>query len=79
MLFLDKLDSQRNAGLLAHLTNDATLCRPFPLTLHAAWFIASGWKTASTKIVRGSDMQSVFLLANDEVIHLKVTGKIDTK
>jgi hypothetical protein len=42
MLFVDKLDPQRYAGMLAHLTNDATLGRPFPLTLYAAWSIASG-------------------------------------
>jgi hypothetical protein len=65
MLFLDKLDPQRYAGMLAHLTNDATLGRPFPLTLHAAWSIVSGWKTTSIKIAGGSDMQSVFLLADD--------------
>jgi hypothetical protein len=65
MLFLDKLDPQRYAGMLAHLTNDATLGRLFLLTLHAAWSIASGWKTASTKVAGGSDMQSVFLLADD--------------
>ena len=65
MLFLDKLDPQRYAGILAHLINDATLGRPIPRTLHAAWSTASGWKTANTKIARGSDMQSVFLLADD--------------
>ena len=57
MLFLDKLDPQRYAGMLAHLTNDATLGRPLPLTLHAAWYVASGWKTANLKILEDSDMQ----------------------
>ena len=65
MLFLDKLDPQRYAGMLAHLTNDATLGRALPQTLHAAWSIASGWKSASTKIAGGSDMKSVFMLADD--------------
>ena len=65
MLLLDKLDPQRYAGMLAHLTNDATLGRALPQTLHAAWSIASGWKSASTKIAGGSDMQSVFMLADD--------------
>ena len=67
MLFLDKLDPQRYAGMLAHLTNDATLGRALPQTLHAAWSIASGWKSASTKIAGGSDMQSVFMLADDAI------------
>ena len=65
MLFLDKLDPQRYASMLAQLTNDATLGRAFPQTLHAAWSIASGWKSANTKIAGGSDMQSVFVLADD--------------
>jgi predicted lactoylglutathione lyase len=65
MLFLSKLDPQRYAGMLAHLTNDATLGRAFPLTLHSAWSIASGWKTATTKIAGGSDMHSVFVLADE--------------
>ena len=56
--------------MLAQVTNDATLGRAFPQTLHAAWSVASGWKTASTKIAGGSDMQSVFVLA-DEVTKLK--------
>ena len=42
MLFLDKLDPQRYAGMLTHLTNDATLGRPSPMTLHAAGSITSG-------------------------------------
>ena len=50
MLFLSKLDPHRYAAMLAQLTNDATLGRAFPQTLHAAWSVASGWKTASTKI-----------------------------
>ena len=33
--------------------------------LHSSWSIASGCKTANTKIAGGSDMQSVFLLADD--------------
>ena len=70
MLFLSKLDPHRYAAMLAQLTNDATLGRAFPQTLHAAWSVASGWKTASTKIAGGSDMQSVFVLA-DEVTRLK--------
>ena len=65
MLFLEKLDPQRYAGMLAHLTNDVTLGRALPQTLLTAWSIASGWKSASTKIAGGSDMQSVFMLADD--------------
>ena len=65
MLFLSKLDPHRYAAMLAQLTNDATLGRAFPQTLHAAWSVASGWKTASTKIAGGSDLQSVFVLADD--------------
>ena len=71
MLFLDKLDPQRYAGMLAHLTNDATLGRPLPLTLHAAWSVASGWKTANLKILRDSDMQSVFILADEVTVPQK--------
>jgi hypothetical protein len=59
MLFLSKLDPQRYAGMLAHLTNDATLGRAFPQTLHGAWSVTSGWKTASAKIAAGSDMHCV--------------------
>jgi hypothetical protein len=36
MLFLSKLDPLRYAAMLAQLTNDATLGRAFPPTLHAA-------------------------------------------
>lgn len=36
MLFLTKLDPTRYASMMAQLTNDATLGRPFPQTLHAA-------------------------------------------
>ena len=36
MLFLSKLDPHRYSAMLAQLTNDATLGRPFPQTLHAA-------------------------------------------
>ena len=56
--------------MLAQLTNDATLGRAFPQSLHAAWSVASGWKTANVKIAGGSDMQSVFVLA-DEVTGTK--------
>ena len=42
MLFLSKLDPHRYATMLAQLTNDATLGRAFPQTLHAAWSVASG-------------------------------------
>ena len=49
--------SDRYAAMLAQVTNDATLGRAFPQTLHAAWSVASGWKTASAKIAGGSDMQ----------------------
>lgn len=61
MLFISKLDPQCYAGMRTHLTNDATLGRAFPLTLHAAWSVASDWKTAE----RDADMQSVFMLADD--------------
>ena len=64
MLFLSKLDPYRYATMLAQLTNDATLGRAFPQTLHAAWSVASGWKTANVKIAGGSDMHSVFVLAD---------------
>ena len=71
MLFLSKLDPHRYATMLAQLTNDATLGRAFPQSLHAAWSVASGWKTANVKIAGGSsDMQSVFVLA-DEVTGTK--------
>ena len=36
ILFLSKLDPHRYAAMLAQLTNDATLGRAFPQTLHAA-------------------------------------------
>ena len=49
--------------MLAQLINDATLGRVFPQSLHAAWSVASSWKTANVKIAVGSDMQSVFVLA----------------
>ena len=52
MLFLSKLDPNRYAAMLAQLTNDATLGRAFPQTLHAAWSIASGWKKASVVVLR---------------------------
>ena len=65
MLFLSKLDPHRYATMLAQLTNDATLGRAFPQTLHAAWSVASGWKTANVKIAGGSDMHSVFVLADE--------------
>ena len=58
ILFLSKLDPHRYAAMLAQLTNDATLGRAFPQTLHATWSVAIGWKTADTKIAGGSDMQS---------------------
>ena len=77
MLFLSKLDPHRYATMLAQLTNDATLGRAFPQSLHAAWSVASGWKTASVKIAGGSDMQSVFLLA-DEVTVGPVSSKYTT-
>ena len=70
MLYLSKLDPQRYANMLAQLTNDATLGRAFLQSLHAAWSVASGWKTANVKIAGGSDMQSVFVLA-DEVTGTK--------
>ena len=41
------------------------LSRSFPQSLHAAWSVASGWKTANVKIAGGSDMQSVFVLADE--------------
>lgn len=65
MLFLTKLDPARYAPMMAQLTNDAALGRPFPQTLHAAWTISSGWKTATTKIAGGADMHSVFVLADE--------------
>ena len=65
MMFLTKLDPMRYASMLAQLTNDATLGREFPQTLHKAWTVASAWKSASTKIAGGSDMNSVFVLADD--------------
>ena len=65
MLFISDLDSQRYAATLTHLTNNAILGLAFPLTLHAAWSVASGWKTANAKIVGDADMQSVFMLADD--------------
>ena len=65
MLFLSKLDPLRYAAMLAQLTNDATLGRAFPATLHAAWSVSSGWKTANVKTSGGSDLQSVFVLADD--------------
>ena len=65
MLFLSKLDPLRYAAMLAQLTNDATLGRAFPPTLHAAWSVSSGWKTANVKTSGGSDLQSVFVLADD--------------
>ena len=63
MLFISKLDPQRYAEILTRLTNDATLGRAFPLTLHAAWSVASGWKTANAKTSGDGDMQSAFMLA----------------
>ena len=65
MLFLDKLDPQRYAGILTHLTNDANLGRPFPLILNAALSIISGCKMANTNIAGDSDMQSVDLFVDD--------------
>lgn len=65
MLFLSKLDPLRYAAMLAQLTNDATLGRAFPPTLHAAWSVSSGWKTANVKTSGSSDLQSVFVLADD--------------
>jgi hypothetical protein len=41
MMFLTKLDPTRYAQMMAQLTNDATLGRPFRQTLNAAWTIAS--------------------------------------
>ena len=65
MLFLSKLDPLRYAAMLAQLTNDATLGRAFPPTLHAARSVSSGWKTANVKTSGSSDLQSVFVLADD--------------
>ena len=70
MLFLSKLDPQRYATMLAQLTNDATLGGAFLQSLHAAWSVASGWKTADVEIAGGSDMQSVIVFA-DEVTGTK--------
>ena len=47
ILFLDKLDPQCYAGMLAHLTNDVTLGRHLPLTLHTAWSVADGRQLTS--------------------------------
>ena len=66
ILFLIKLDPSRYAPMMAQLTNDATLGRPFPQTLHAAWTIASGWKGLTYKGHNGGEMHSVFTLADDE-------------
>ena len=66
MLFLTKLDLSRYGPMMAHLTNDATLGRPFPQTLHAAWTIASGWKGSTFRAHNGGEMHSVFTLADEE-------------
>jgi hypothetical protein len=66
MMFLTKLDPTRYAQMMAQLTNDATLGRAFPQTLHAAWTIASTWKAASGRVQHGSEMHSVFALADED-------------
>jgi hypothetical protein len=66
MMFLTKLDPIRYAQMMAQLTNDATLGRPFPQTLHAAWTIASTWKAASGRVQHGSEMHTVFTLADED-------------
>ena len=66
ILFLTRLDPTRYASMMAHLTNNATLGIAFPQTLHAAWTIASSWKAAVSKQLPGSEMYSVFTLADDD-------------
>lgn len=76
ILFLTKLDPSRYAPMMAQLTNDATLGRPFPQTLHAAWTIASGWKGATYKGQHsGGEMHSVFTLADDDMRDTRGRGR----
>jgi len=65
VLFLSKLDPLRFGSMMTQLSNEATLGRPFPQTLIKAWTVASTWKTTSIKITDTSDMQSVFICADD--------------
>ena len=66
MLFLTKLGPTRYALMMAQLTNDATLGKPFPQTLHAAWTIVLTWKAAGGRVQHGAEMHSVFTLADDD-------------
>ena len=66
MLFLTKLDPGRYASMMAQLTNNAILGNAFPQTLHSAWTISSGWKAATNRHQAGGEMQSVFMLADDD-------------
>lgn len=65
VLFLTKLDPLRYGSMMTQLSNEATLGRPFPETLIKAWTIASTWKTTNIKITGSTDMQSVFVCADD--------------
>lgn len=65
VLFLTKLDPLRYGSMMTQLSNEAALDRPFPATLIRAWTVASSWKTTSPKITASSDMQSVFVCADD--------------
>ena len=75
ILFLTKLDPTRYAQMMAQLTNDATLGRPFPQTLHAAWTIASGWKGSTFRAHHGGDMHSVFTLADEDTRDTRGRGR----
>lgn len=65
VLFLTKLDPLRYGSMMTQLSNEATLGRPFPETLIRAWTVASTWKTTNIKITGSTDMQSVFVCADD--------------
>ena len=65
VMFLTKLDPMRFGSMMTQLSNDAALGRAFPETLTKAWTVASTWKTTNTKLNEASDMQSVFICADD--------------
>ena len=65
VLFLTKLDPLRYGSMMTQLSNEATLGRAFPETLVRAWTVASAWKTTNLKITGSTDMQSVFVCADN--------------
>ena len=75
ILFLTKLDPSRYAPMMAQLTNDATLGKPFPRTLHSAWTIASGWKGTNFRAHHGGEMHSVFTLADEDTRDARGRGR----